>query len=212
MSDLLGSHVTRKEARSPPGLWGHPERPQSCPFHHPRAGNAPPGSRHSSRGGTGAETSSGGCEGMMEMVFSGKNPPQRLGCPRTLGMKKKISRVAAGHTPHHRCPCTQPWPGRAPAGPQPLPHPSLTFPFHSRVADPPSAPRGSPQQGLSSPGPCWQMLQHRGTLPCPDQGREEMRAGHGKAGSRDSRDITGSALPSVLPPRVFVSILSQPSL
>lgn len=40
MGYLLGSHMTRKEARSPSGSWGHSARPQSSPFHHLGTGDA----------------------------------------------------------------------------------------------------------------------------------------------------------------------------
>ena len=88
MGYLLGSHMTRKEARSPPGSWGHSARPQSSPFHHLGAGDAP--------------TSSGRCttayweapraEHKLWRVWRNdgdgfsekKKPPQRLVCPRTL--------------------------------------------------------------------------------------------------------------------------------
>lgn len=43
------------------------------------------------------------------------------------------------------------------------------------------------------------MLQHRGALAWPCRGKEEMRVGHGGTGSRDTRDIPGSAVPAVLP-------------
>lgn len=41
MGYLLGSHVTRQEARSPPDSRGHSARPQSSPSLPPGAGNAP---------------------------------------------------------------------------------------------------------------------------------------------------------------------------
>lgn len=136
---------------------------------------------------------------MMEMVSrreKKKNPPQRLGCPRTVRDEKEQNLLYSlgcwTHTPHT--------PQTPTLTHSPSWSPSLTFPFHSGTADPPPAPRASPPGGLSTPpGHSWQMLQHRGALAWPCRGKEEMRVGHGGTGSRDTRDIPGSAVPAVLP-------------
>lgn len=134
----------------------------------------------------------------------------------SLGQKRTRSPVGSRvprHTPSPLLPTVAPsthsWPGLSlRLAHSPSHTPSLTFPLHSCMADLPPAPSWSlllPQGGSYSPTSplCqgWQtlQLQQPRTLPCPCQRKQEIRTGHGRMGSWDTGDITGSAVPLVLP-------------
>ena len=84
---LLGSHVTREEARSPQAHGVTLQDPRAA-FPTPQALEMPPPALDAApqltRRHPELSTSSGECRGMMEMASLGKPPPQRLGCPRAL--------------------------------------------------------------------------------------------------------------------------------